>query len=253
MSDEENVYGRAEAALRRSDTAEVERVLTAKWPNLANAPGEAQHIMAMAYLAKLDGARAVQFMRAAVRAEPKSLRHHIALGHILSSSGDHAGAADAYAAAAQIDPNWPGVHFVLSVASYKAGRHAEAETAARAAVQANPIAETWDALASAMRALGNGQEALAASDEALKLDRDDINAINGRGAALLMLNRPGEALEVFESLFAKGVNAPVLALNRAAAYDLLGRTNEARAIYDDAQRRWAHLPNLQQQIAARRR
>ncbi len=122
MSDDENIYNRVETALRRSDTAEAERVLTAKWPNFSSAPAEAQHLMAMVQLAKLDGARAAQFMRAAVRAEPKSLRHHIALGHMLSGGGDHAGAADAYTAALAIDPNWPGLNLVLSIASYKDGR-----------------------------------------------------------------------------------------------------------------------------------
>lgn len=251
MSDED-IYTRAEAAIRRSDTAEAERVLTAKWPNLSSAPGEAQHLMATVYLAKLDRARAAQSMRGAIRAEPNSLRHHIALGHILTGSGDHAGAADAYAGAAKIDPKWPGLNLVLSVASYNTGRFAEAESAARAAVQSHPNADSWDALAAALRAQGKGEEALAAADEALKIDRQHLNALNSRGAALLMLSRPQEALEIFDALAAKGVDAPVLALNRATAYDLLGRANEARAIYDYAQRRWAHLPNVQQQIAARR-
>lgn len=252
MSDED-VYARAETALRRSDTAEAERILTSKWTNFASAPGEAQHLMALVHLAKNDRPRAIQSMRGASRAEPNSLRHHIALGHLLTSIEDHAAAADTYAAGLKIDPNWPGLAFVYSVAAYKAGRYAEAESAGRAAVQKQPTAAAWDTLSAALRAQNKGQDALAAAEEALKLDREDLSAMNSRGAALLVLDRPQEALEVFEAISAKGVELPVLALNRAAAYEMLGRTNEARAIYDDAQRRWPNLPNLQGQIAARRR
>lgn len=252
MSDED-VYARAETALRRSDTAEAERILTSKWTNFSSAPGEAQHLMALAHLAKNDTGRAIQFMRGAARAEPNSLRHHVALGHMLTSVEDHAGAADTYAAALKIDPNWPGLSYVFAVAAYKSGRFADAENGARAAVQKQPSAAAWDVLSGALRAQNKAQDALAAAEEAVKLDRDDMSAANSRGAALLMLNRPQEALEVFEGISAKGVDYPVLALNRAAAYDMLGRTNEARAIYDDAQRRWPNLPNLQGQIAARRK
>ena len=250
MSDD--IYNRVEAALRYSDTETAERMLANEWPNFASAPGEAQHLMALVWVARLDGQRARQFMRAAVRAEPKSLRHQIALGHLLAGEGDHAGAADAYAAAQQINPNWPGLSLVMSSALYKAGRFEDAERHARAAVQAKASVEAWDSLAAALRALGKAEEALAASDEALKLNRDDLNAIHGRGAALLMLKRAQEAVDIFESLITKGVHSPSLAINRATAYDMLGRTAEARAIFDDAQRRWPNLPNLQAQIAARR-
>lgn len=251
MSDD--VYNRVEAALRRSDTEAAESALTGQWPNFASAPAEAQHLMALVWLARVDGQRALQFMRAAVRAEPTSLRHQIALGHLLASMGDHAGAADAYAAAQKINPNWPGLSLVMSSASYNGGRYEDAERHARTAVEARPDVQSWEALAAALRALGKAEEALAASDAALKLNRDDLNAIHGRGAALLMLGRAQEAVDIFEGLIAKGVHSPSLALNRATAYDMLGRAAEARAIYDDAQRRWPNLPNLQSQIAARRR
>lgn len=249
MSDD--VYNRVEAALRRSDTEAAESALTGQWPNFTSAPAEAQHLMALVWLARLDGGRAQQFMRAAVRAEPKSLRHQLALGHLLSAENDHAGAADAYGAAHQIDPNWPGLDLVLSLANYRAGRYPEAERHARAAVKTRPGLETWDALADALRALGRGEEALAASDEALKFNGQDVNAQHGRGAALLMLGRAQEALDIFDRLI-KIANVPTLALNRATAYDMLGRAAEARAIYDDVQRRWPNLPKLQQHIAVRR-
>jgi tetratricopeptide (TPR) repeat protein len=251
MSDD--IYNRVEAALRNSDTEAAERMLTGTWSNFASAPAEAQHLMALVWLARVDGPRALQFLRAAVRAEPTSLRHQIALGHLLASTGDHAGAIDAYAAAQKINPTWPGLSLVMSSASYNAGRFEDAERHARAAVEARPDVESWDALAAALRALDKAEEALAASDEALKLKSDDLNAIHGRGAALLMLGRAQEAVDIFESLIAKGVHSPSLALNRGSAYDMLGRAAEARAIFDDAQRRWPNLPNLQSQIAARRR
>jgi predicted Zn-dependent protease len=49
------------------------------------------------------------------------------------------------------------------------------------------------------------------------------------------------------------VQAPVLALNRGAALEKLGRKAEAQAVYADAAQRWPNLPNLQTQLAQRRK
>lgn len=246
------VLDQAEAALRRGDAAGAEQAISQQWRDLSKAPGDALHILAMAKMTKNDVAEGERLMRSAVRAEPNSLRHNIALGHILSAAGNPAGAVEAYANAARIDPKWPGIFVALSRANYNAGRGAEAERAARQALEAAPSADAWDALSCALRAQGKSQEALQAAEEAMRLDWQHLNAQNSRGAALLQLNRAQEALDVFDAIAAQGIEMPVLALNRGEALEKLGRNGEARAIYDEAARRWPHLPNLQARLKQRR-
>lgn len=243
----------AEAALNRGDAVAAEQAITKEWRDLAKAPGDAQHIMAMVRMSQNKFADAEKFIRGAVKAEPGSLRHNIALGHVLSAIGNDVGAVEAYAAAAKIDPKWPGIYIALSRANYHAGRGADAERAARQALEAGQSAEAWDALSCALRQQAKGQDALKAADEALRLDWQHLNAQNSRGAALLMLNRAQEALEVFDAIAARGVDMPVLTMNRGEALEKLGRKAEAKALYDDAARRWPSLPNVQARIATARK
>lgn len=250
---QDDALDKADAAFRRGDAAGAEQAITQEWRDLAKAPGDALHILAMVRMAQNNLADAEKFIRGAARAEPTSLRHHIALGHVLSAAGNHAGAVDAYLAAGRIDPKWPGLLIALSRSQYSAGRGAEAERAAREAIEAAPSAEAWDALSSALRAQGKSQDALKAADEALRLDWQHLNAQNSRGAALLQLNRAKEALDAFDAIVARGVEMPVLTMNRGEALEKLGRKAEAKALYDNAERRWPNLPNLQARIATARK
>jgi tetratricopeptide (TPR) repeat protein len=229
---QDDALDKAEAALNRGDAAGAEQAITQEWRDLAKAPGDALHVLAMVRTAQNNLADAEKFIRSAVRAEPKSLRHNIALGHILSAAG---------------------LLIALSRAQYNAGRGADAERAAREEIETAPSAEAWDALSCALRFQGKGQEALKAADEALRLDWQHLNAQNSRGAALLMLNRAKEALEVFDAIAARGVDMPVLVINRGEALEKLGRKADAKALYEDAAQRWANMPNLQARIAEARK
>jgi len=242
----------AELALNNGDPVSAERLLTQNWPDITKAPGDAQHLMAMIRASQKRWAEAEQFMRGAVRSEPSSLRHNIALGHILTEAKNHTGAAEAYANAAKIDPKWPGLMLVLSQAHYRAGRFADAERAARQGIAA-PNAAIWNALAAALREQGKLPDALNATDEALRCDWQDVDAQHGRAAILLMMGRPSDALEIFDGLAAQGIDLPVLHLNRAAALEALGRKDEARTLYEELARRWPDLPNLQQRVADARK
>jgi tetratricopeptide (TPR) repeat protein len=239
---QDDALEQAEAALKRGDAAGAEQAIAKQWRDLSKAPADALHIMAMARMTQNNFAEGERFMRSAVQSEPNSLRHNIALGHILSAAGKHAEAVDAY---------WAGLSVALAFANYHAGRPAEAERAALEALR-TPTADGFDALSCALRAQGKAQEALEAADEALRIDWQHLNAQNSRGAALLMLKRPKEALDAFDAIAAQGVEMPVLALNRGEALEQLGRSAEARALYDDAARRWPNLPNLQERLKAKR-
>lgn len=251
MSSDETL-SQAERALATGDAAGAERLLAQAWPDIASAPGDAQHLLGAIRQQQQRFDEAEALLRGAVRAEPQSLRHHIALGHSLSTAGKHGEAADAYQAAGRIDAKWPGLLLVFSEACYRAGRHEEAEPAARQLIGEAPSADAWDALAAALRGQGRAEESLAAAEEALRLDHHNLGAANSKGAALLMLRRGQEALEIFDVIAARGVQAPVLSLNRGAALELLGRHGEAKEVYDAAAARWPDLPNLQARLAAKR-
>ncbi len=246
------ILDQAEIALNNRDPAGAERVLLQQWSDMSRAPADAQHILALVRMAQGRGDEAARTMSSAARAEPNAQRHQIALGHILMQIGNPQEAIQAYTDAARIDRKWPGLLTVLSEAYYRAGRFTDAEQVARESTSA-PTTAAFSALSNALRAQGKLDGALAAAEDALRLDRTDLNARHDRGAALLGLNRAQEALQVFESLLADGVDLPVLAINRGAALEALGRKADARAVYDDAARRWPELPNLQDRIASARK
>jgi tetratricopeptide (TPR) repeat protein len=248
----DEILDQAEGLAKRGDAAGAERMLSQQWPDFASAPADAMHLLAMIKGSQNRLAEAEDLLRKAAQKEPNSLRHQIALGHTLTLAGKDSEAVDAYDAALRIDPQWPGLVLVFSQAAYRAGRHAEAERSARHLIDGQPSADTWDALSAALRGQGKGEEALDAANEALRLDGRHASAMNSKGAALLVLGRAQEALEIFDSIAAAGVDAPVLSLNRGAALEMLGRGSEAKSSYDAAASRWPALPNLQQQIAARR-
>ncbi|MGE0741384.1 MAG: tetratricopeptide repeat protein [Hyphomonadaceae bacterium] len=252
MTDDEALSA-SERALAQGDLTGAEQALQARWPNMAGASADGLHGFAMVRHAGGLLPEAAELLRMAINVSPGALRHHIALGHVLMAANDYGAAADAYAQAYRIDAKWPGLLLVYSRANYLSGRLDEAEKAARHLLKETPSAEAWDALSNALRGQGKGEEALAAADSALKLDPHSTEALHSRGGALLALKRGQEAHDVFEQLVERGVSAPVLWVNRAAALQLMGRNADANAIFDDAGRRWPNMPNLQGQIAARRK
>ena len=240
----------AEFALNRGDAAGAERILTQAWSDITRAPGDAQHLMASVRMAQGRVQEAEQHMRGALNAEPNSLRHNIALGHILSQQRNDTGALEAYTRAASIDPNWPDLNVAISQSLYRLERFGDAE---RAAQQGPVSAASLESLSNALRAQGKGQEALVAAENALRLAGQDPNAQHAKAAALMMLNRPQEALAIFDSLIAQGIDLPVLLMNRGAALEALGRKADARGVYEDAARRWPSLPHLQDRVAEARK
>jgi tetratricopeptide (TPR) repeat protein len=242
----------AELSLRNGDPTGAERALTQAWPDIKRAPSDAQHTLAMVRMAQGRVNEAEQLMRGALNVEPRSLRHHIGLGHILAAQRNDIGALDAYNNAARIDPQWPGLFVVISQANFRLERFGDAEQAARSAT-AMPSAAAYEALSNALRAQGKSEEALAAAEEALKIDWQDPNAQHAKAAALMALSRPQEALAIFDDLMGRGLDLPVLHMNRGAALEALGRGADARAVYEEAARRWPNLPNLQERVADARK
>lgn len=250
---EESSLEQAEWSLRNGDAAGAERSLTKAWPDMTRAPADAQHTLAMVRLHQGREKEAEQLMRSALKLDPSALRHLIGLGHILTALQNDAGALEAYTSASRIDPKWRDLFVAISQANYRLKRYADAERAGRSAVDAVPTAAAYECLSNALRAQGKAQEALAAAEEALKFDRQDVNAQHAKATALVGLNRAQEALAIFDALLARGIDLPVLHMNRGVALEAMGRTADARAVYEEAARRFPNLPNLQQQVADARK
>ena len=249
----EQALDAAEEALRRDDLNGAEAALTRAWPDAQQMPSDGLHLLGDVRARQQRFADAEKQYRAAVAAAPDALRHHIALGNALAAVQNHAGAADAYANALRIDMNWPGLMQVYALSCYRADRYEEAEKAARRWLKDSPSPEAWDALSCTLRALGKHQEALAAADEALRLNPSSAPAQHSRGAALLQLGRSQEALDIFERLAMSGVQAPVIWLSRGNALASLERQSEALAAYSEGARRWPNDRDLQKALAEARR
>src|SRR5262249_44956977 len=121
----EDALSSAEAAARRGDLAAAEAALAKEWPNQAQMPGDALHVLAMVRFTQKRSQDAAKLMQNAVAADPQSLRHHIALGHIMASLNDHAASASALADALRIDMKWPGLMHAYALSCYRAGSYKE--------------------------------------------------------------------------------------------------------------------------------
>ncbi len=81
---------------------------------------------------------------------------------------------------------------------------------------------------------GRGEEALAAYDKALAIDRDDAIAHNNRGFILEKLGRDEEALAAYDKALAIDPNYAKAHNNRGVVLERLGRDEEALAAFDKA-------------------
>jgi predicted Zn-dependent protease len=190
--------------------------------------------------------------RRAINAEPNNPRCHAAYGHFLARVGAVALAADAFRNALKLDPNLPGARAGLARAALNAGNATEAEQVARRLTVEAPNAEAWDLLAGALRAQDRLEESERASEAALKLDANAAYARHNRAITLNRLGRSEEALKEYDSLIARGVQAPALWLNRGAALMGLVRAEEAEAAFADGIRRWPFDSGLQNALASTR-
>ena len=137
---QEAALDQADVCLANGDPSGAERVLLQAFPDIERASADAQHAMAMVRLAQGNTQQAERLMRAALMVEPNSLRHNIALGHILAAQTNDTGALAAYTTAERIDPKWPGLNVVISHSLYRLERYSEAEQAARRGAAWSPTA-----------------------------------------------------------------------------------------------------------------
>lgn len=79
--------------------------------------------------------------------------------------------------------------------------------------------------------LGDTAAALAFFARAEAIDPTNPGVLSGRGSALVRMERPGEALRLFQTAEARGLPVREYAADRGFAYDLLGQPALAQADY----------------------
>ncbi|WBY08078.1 hypothetical protein PIB19_00490 [Sphingomonas sp. 7/4-4] len=79
--------------------------------------------------------------------------------------------------------------------------------------------------------LGDTAAALAFFARAETIDPTNPRILSGRGSTLVRMERPGEALRLFQTAEARGLPAREYAADRGFAYDLLGQPVLAQADY----------------------
>lgn len=204
------------------------------------------------------------------KAMPPSPFHQDRLrqGHALQTQGRLGEAADIYRAVLAEDPqSAPALH-LLGVLVMQAGQIEPGLEMVRRSLAIMPgFAPAQENLGKGLEQLGRQDEALAAYDRLVKLApshaegyvhrsrvlesltrynealkdidkalslKNDPKLLLNRGAILLQLQRPGDALAVFDKAIAAGLQHPVAFFNRGIALDRSDRLEEALASYDEA-------------------
>jgi tetratricopeptide (TPR) repeat protein len=130
------------------------------------------------------------------------------------------------------------------------GEFGKAESIARVVVAQAPSADAYEVLAAALRRQDRLEDALGASDAAVKLDAYNAVAQHGRAQTLSRLGRYDEAMAIFDALMARGVAAAALWLNRGVALLGLAKVAEAETAFADGVRRWPQDGGLQNALAS---
>jgi predicted Zn-dependent protease len=253
MSPDE-VITEAKRLYANGDFVGADRVLAVWWRDAnSDRPAEVLHLLAAIRMQAGQFADAENFLRQAIKAEPNNARVRAALGELYGVAGHPTHALIKFAEAQKLDPALSKIDRVYAIAAIAAKKPAEAEVAARRMLMEGPSIHAYDTLSIALREQGKGKEALAAAEEALKLDATNHAALHSKGAALLKLGRNQEALDIFEHLHAVGTRAPKLALNRGAALMALGKVREAVDVLADGSRTWSTDEALIAAVAEARR
>ncbi len=178
-------------------------------------------------------ARAQVWVDRALAAAPDLAEAHAAQGNLLDRAGRWADAKAAYRRAIELDPAYatPRQWYARSLMSD--GQVDEALAEMRRAAESDPLApRILDNYATMLNWIGQPERALELLDRVSVLQGDSANATTFRGAALLQLGRPAEAIALLAPLVAgpRPENRSFQVTFLAKAYLSAGRREEAEAL-----------------------
>jgi tetratricopeptide (TPR) repeat protein len=155
------------------------------------------------------------------------------LGLVLFRLGRYGEARERFARALALDPDNAVAHNNMAALLLEERRPADAIPHLERALAAEPDlpkATTERNLGRALVAVGRGDEGLAHLDAAVRLDPNDVEALNDRGAALLGLGRPADAIPSFEAALRRAPTDRASTNNLATALLQTGRPGDAVAL-----------------------
>jgi len=171
--------------------------------------------------------------------KPALARAHQQDGMVRLDRGDTAAAIAEETAALSLDPGLAMAHGVLALGLARGGKDD-----ARALAEANTVLATtsegaasrwlaWAARGTVYLRQKDYAGALAAYNRVIEANRNDINALLGRGTAYVGLGHPAQALADFDAAQAMMPDVPIAAV-RAMALAGVGRRDEALDAADRA-------------------
>lgn len=149
------------------------------------------------------------------------------------SSGNWDMAASLYLAAATAEPNRADIQARLASALQRGGNVPRAEEVLTRALERHPNDPALNMQLGRLRLrTGAAEQALNVFDRVLQRQPNNADALDGRGVALDLLERPAEAQQAYLAARAISPNDPRIASNLAFSLLLEGRAREARDILE---------------------
>jgi tetratricopeptide (TPR) repeat protein len=238
---------RAYELLRSGDAEAAERLLA---PALALEPNNASALQLMGIICQSQGKfeEAVQHMRRALSGAPLNAQYHNNLGVVLQAIGQMEEAKRAFRAAIELAPDFVAARVGLIRVLMAEGEEAAADEAALL-TEFDRSPQAWDLRAAAERAAHRYEQALVASEEAIRLAPGVAALRPGRALALEQLGRTSEAQGEWEKLAGASQRSPEAVVHYARSLSHGGRIDEAEAVLKDAAGQFPTDVALQGQLA----
>ena len=141
--------------------------------------------LATAYYQLDENTLALPYAKRAVELMPKDGPARFNLGAVYAAMGDHRAAVQEYQQAAELMELTPALLMNLAESLGKLDRYEEMVNALEQVNKAEPSAASWERLGFGRFKMGKYDDARAAFDSALAIDKDYFPALNGQGVCLL--------------------------------------------------------------------
>lgn len=201
------------------------------------ADAEGLRAAAHAAVAQGDGERALELLRRAAAAAPKSVDARVELGQLLLAAGRVADAESTLREAVHVAHDASLPRLALAFALVRAGKLDEAAAQLRKLLERHPAhADAWFNLGNVHRARGAMEEAARCFARAAALQPQNPDAAINLGLALAHRDRLEEAAATLERFLAQGRPDPDVLLNLGQVRRALGAPAAAQEAFDAALR-----------------